>query len=328
MALRRKPNTRKVGPQPSVRHGQGKRPRGIEKDQVQKLVRKSARLEQLQDRAASKDRSTDQRQPSPSSASNLPIKPPQKAQTFPQDRNQKRKRPQEAKDRLQNPVNLFQKRPRTSLLSSTVKNIPCQEATSNVGGIEISPIRYWIQTGHWPRKYSKQGSSMNSLLARKKSTSSLRRKGSESSAATPSDEKPREEKSAPYKHRRYEILLGTKGAGDIRHMLLMGWAGESIDNVKDKKVLSREISRSKKEIRMLEVVHKDLRPANMLWNDELRRVLIIDFHRSDIDGCPMKTQFRPLKTSLHQVGRSKRLCINSGWTGHISMTESDVQSSA
>lgn len=53
---------------------------------------------------------------------------------------------------------------------------------------------------------------MNSLLARKKSTSSLRRKGSESSAATPSDEKPREEKSAPYKHRRYEILLGTKGS--------------------------------------------------------------------------------------------------------------------
>ncbi|EDN02279.1 predicted protein [Histoplasma mississippiense (nom. inval.)] len=88
MAPRRKPNIRKVGPQPSVRHGQGKRPRGIEKDQVQKLVRKSVCLEQLQDRAVSKDRRTEQRQPSPSSASNLPIKPLQKAQTFPQDRNQ------------------------------------------------------------------------------------------------------------------------------------------------------------------------------------------------------------------------------------------------
>lgn len=53
---------------------------------------------------------------------------------------------------------------------------------------------------------------MISLLARKKSTSSLRRKGSEPSGATQSDEKPREEKSAPYKHRRYEILLKTKGS--------------------------------------------------------------------------------------------------------------------
>lgn len=53
---------------------------------------------------------------------------------------------------------------------------------------------------------------MNSLRARKKSSSSLRRKGSESSAATPSDEKPREEKSAPYKNWRYEIVLETKGS--------------------------------------------------------------------------------------------------------------------
>ncbi|OJD24699.1 hypothetical protein ACJ73_03942 [Blastomyces percursus] len=79
---------------------------------------------------------------------------------------------------------------------------------------------------------------------------------------------------------------------------------------------------------MLGVVHKDLRPANMLWNDELCRVLIIDFHRSDIDRRPMKKRVGSLKRSLHQVGRSKRPCNNSGWTGHISVTESDVQSSA
>ncbi|EDN06078.1 conserved hypothetical protein [Histoplasma mississippiense (nom. inval.)] len=50
-----------------------------------------------------------------------------------------------------------------------------------------------------------------------------------------------------------KFFLFLHGAGDIRHMLLMGWAGESIENVKDKEVLSREISRSKKEIRMLGV---------------------------------------------------------------------------
>ncbi|EDN08129.1 conserved hypothetical protein [Histoplasma mississippiense (nom. inval.)] len=105
-----------------------------------------------------------------------------------------------------------------------------------------------------------------------------------------------------------KLFLFLHGAGDIRHMLLMGWAGESIENVKDKEVLSREISQSKKEIRMLGVVHKDLRSANMLWNDELRRVLIIDFHRSDIDRRPMKKRVGSLKRSLHHVGRSKRPC--------------------
>ncbi|EDN04030.1 conserved hypothetical protein [Histoplasma mississippiense (nom. inval.)] len=78
------------------------------------------------------------------------------------------------------------------------------------------------------------------------------------------------------------------------------------------------LSLSKKEIRMLGVVHKDLRSANMLWNDELRRVLIIDFHRSDIDRRPMKKRVGSLKRPLHQVGMSKRPCNNNGLTGRIS----------
>ncbi|EDN10039.1 conserved hypothetical protein [Histoplasma mississippiense (nom. inval.)] len=121
-----------------------------------------------------------------------------------------------------------------------------------------------------------------------------------------------------------KFFLFLHGAGDIRHMLLMGWAGESIENVKDKEVLSREISRSKKEIRMLGVVHKDLRSANMLWNDELRRVLIIDFHRSDIDRRPMKKRVGSLKRPLHQVGMSKRPCNNNGLTGRISGSQSSA----
>lgn len=53
---------------------------------------------------------------------------------------------------------------------------------------------------------------MEHMLARKKSLSSLGRKQSNSaSSATPSDQKPREEKSAPYKDTRYELLLQTKG---------------------------------------------------------------------------------------------------------------------
>ncbi|OJD21464.1 hypothetical protein ACJ73_07194 [Blastomyces percursus] len=125
-----------------------------------------------------------------------------------------------------------------------------------------------------------------------------------------------------------KLFFFLHGAEDIRHMLLMSWAGESIENVEDKEVLRHEISRSKKEIRILGVLHKDLRSANMLWNDELRRVLIIDFHRSELDRRPMKRRVGSLKRPLHQVGMSKRPCNNSGLTGRISTTRgSDVQSS-
>lgn len=57
---------------------------------------------------------------------------------------------------------------------------------------------------------------MSHLLARKKSAPSLRRKRSDSgslaaSSTTPSDQKPREEKSAPYRDPRYKTLLETLG---------------------------------------------------------------------------------------------------------------------
>ena len=58
---------------------------------------------------------------------------------------------------------------------------------------------------------------MSYLLVRRKSTPSLRRKRSEpgsltASSITPSDQKPREEKSAPYQDPRYRTLLEIKGS--------------------------------------------------------------------------------------------------------------------
>jgi hypothetical protein len=54
---------------------------------------------------------------------------------------------------------------------------------------------------------------MERLLARKKSLSNLSRKRSNSATSTtPSDQKPREEKSAPYRDVRYPLLLQTKGS--------------------------------------------------------------------------------------------------------------------
>ncbi|KAH8432444.1 uncharacterized protein LDX57_010080 [Aspergillus melleus] len=73
------------------------------------------------------------------------------------------------------------------------------------------------------------------------------------------------------------------GAGRIRHMLLMGWGGESVGHDPLDKAIQRAIYRSVKEIRSFGVVHQDLRPDNILWNPELERALIIDFHRCTLD---------------------------------------------
>ena len=69
---------------------------------------------------------------------------------------------------------------------------------------------------------------MSHLLARKKSATSLRRKRADSepgapSSTTPSDQKPREEKSAPYQNARYETVLATKDS-------FMGKCGQGTTN--------------------------------------------------------------------------------------------------
>jgi hypothetical protein len=99
------------------------------------------------------------------------------------------------------------------------------------------------------------------------------------------------------------------GAGQIRHMLVMGWAGESTAKLEQTAELRREIKRSNKEIRVLGVRHLDLRPDNILWNTELGRALIIDFHRSELDSRPATDRPRSLKRRSHcrtQMPEAKR----------------------
>ena len=52
--------------------------------------------------------------------------------------------------------------------------------------------------------------------------------------------------------------------GDISHMLIMGWGGESIAKLEQTTELRREVKRSNKEIRALGMQHLDLRPDNIL----------------------------------------------------------------
>ncbi|OJD31648.1 uncharacterized protein BKCO1_4600077 [Diplodia corticola] len=92
------------------------------------------------------------------------------------------------------------------------------EETASESGDSNNPIDYWRKHLHWPRQFFESGSKMSHLLARKKSTSALRRKSSASSinssdtTPTQSDQIPREAKSMPYRDARYETLLEAKNS--------------------------------------------------------------------------------------------------------------------
>ncbi|KAJ5469740.1 hypothetical protein N7539_009358 [Penicillium diatomitis] len=88
------------------------------------------------------------------------------------------------------------------------------------------------------------------------------------------------------------------GAGEIRHMLVMAWGG-------------KRVHQSNKEIRALGIIHEDLRRENVLWNEQLGRAMIIDFHRSTLKRRPTLQQPRASKRRHRQpetVG-SKRLRV-------------------
>lgn len=87
-----------------------------------------------------------------------------------------------------------------------------ESATANRGfNNPIDPVAFWVRQGNWPQEYFDVD--VESFFARKKSSSNLSRKRSKSATTiTPSDQKPRDEKSTPYKDSRYPLLLETKGS--------------------------------------------------------------------------------------------------------------------
>merc|ERR1712093_522723 len=147
----------------------------------------------------------------PSPTSNTPGK------EFLQTKDRKRKLSQEDEATLHSTTTQSQKRPRTSLLRSPIQETIGENTAVGVSDKEINPLEYWRKELRWPKEYFEPESNMNHLLARKKSSSSLRAKQSEAGSATPSsttpsDQKPREAKSTLYTRPSYETVLATKGS--------------------------------------------------------------------------------------------------------------------
>ncbi|KAI1115126.1 hypothetical protein F5Y14DRAFT_460930 [Nemania sp. NC0429] len=77
------------------------------------------------------------------------------------------------------------------------------------------PIELWAREGSWPREYLEEPSIIELTLVRKPPLAPIRRVQSWSdsaTSATPSDRRPREEKSAPYEDTGYETLLASHGS--------------------------------------------------------------------------------------------------------------------
>ena len=69
----------------------------------------------------------------------------------------------------------------------------------------------------------------------------------------------------------------------ILHMLLMSWGGNLADkneSFKTPSELRKEIERTTADVQREGVDQMDIRPPNLLWNEETQRVMLIDFERA------------------------------------------------
>ena len=73
----------------------------------------------------------------------------------------------------------------------------------------------------------------------------------------------------------------------IVHLMLLSWAGECLDGSKtstgtDGQRWTSDLVRAVNAIHGAGVLHRDIRIPNLLWNEETKRVIVIDFERADI----------------------------------------------
>lgn len=148
---------------------------------------------------------------------------------------------------------------------------------------------------------------MEHLLARKKSLPSLSRKRSNSaSSSTPSDQRPREEKSAPYRDPRYETLLGTKGSFMVK---------SSLDIISSSKALSKTLLEAQQAVPVDSLFRDDIFEAacQKIHNKNEARV-IQDISRFIVPSAESLATFgaRNLDILIESV--------NEGWNNSIPLT--------
>ncbi|KAL9026984.1 MAG: hypothetical protein Q9196_004432 [Gyalolechia fulgens] len=88
----------------------------------------------------------------------------------------------------------------------------------------------------------------------------------------------------------------------VVHMMLLSYAGEQLSHLGD--AMDMQVNEFRSKLSQFGVQHGDLRGANMLWNEELQRLLFIDFERSTV--LPRRRKITKAKT-LHDVSANTQL---------------------
>ncbi|KAG8406467.1 hypothetical protein J3458_021299 [Metarhizium acridum] len=93
------------------------------------------------------------------------------------------------------------------------------------------------------------------------------------------------------------------------HMMLMSWGGERVTREGNSSGLSPEVQRSVQAVQNEGVYHDDARDPNLLRNEELGRVMVIDFDHSDILMPPKHKAVSNLSEKGSRKGQ-KRAVVN------------------
>ena len=103
--------------------------------------------------------------------------------------------------------------------------------------------------------------------------------------------------------RPYFLDVGVR----IVHMLLMSWAGEQAH--KDLGCdMDEETACAVTRLLYHGVEHRDVRPPNVLWNPESRKVMLVDFERSEIlEQVPILQEISPNRKRKH-LHSTERAC--------------------
>lgn len=81
----------------------------------------------------------------------------------------------------------------------------------------------------------------------------------------------------------------------VVHMMLMSWGGEAVTRAPIPDVeVEAEIRRSSRAVLAEGMNHGDERDANRLWNNELRRVMLVDFGHATLLSSPKYKQLSNL----------------------------------
>ncbi|KAJ0350606.1 hypothetical protein COL154_013230, partial [Colletotrichum chrysophilum] len=277
-----------------------------QQSRIRKNISQKGRNPSKQIRQASLGPPTKTRRSKSSPTSPTSAPPAPEPNTAPQTTNRKRSR--DDQDDLKDSGN--SKKPRTSTYHYKLVPGEADKTANN----EVGPIEHWAREGRWPRGYFDQQPDMEHLLARKKSLSSLGRKRSGSGSATsvtPSDQRPREEKTAPYRDPRYRTLLETKGS----------FMDESPSGIADEsKTTNATLLASQQTI-----------PKDSLFRDDLfkatcRKVADKNEARVIRDITPLIV---PSAENLATYGASELDCliesVNEGWNNSIPLTSTRPQ---